>query len=323
MSNGNGHTKGVLMRPALVLGVLGVFMVIAGWLGYKHFLENYPYGVGPAGPSVPALYFSKEWTDRKVVLVGLGDSITAGFNIPKEKTYFSMLITNPPNDYSDMLGKCLSAVLPNLSWTNLAVSGSTSIDLFRDQLPRLPVFSADYFGIVVITTGGNDIIHNYGHTRPTEGAMFGATLAEARPWINNFAERLEQMLIQIHKKFEGNCLIYLGTIYDPTDDQGDAETLGLPAWPDGRLILRQYNDVILSMPQKFKFVRIVDIHRFFLGHGAHFGQFWSDYFSWEDPHLWYLPNFEDPSERGHDTLRRLFLNAIGKDFYEQSLKQSS
>ena len=35
----------------------------------------------------------------------------------------------------------------------------------------------DTFGLVVMTTGGNDVIHHYGRTAPSEGAMYGATFA--------------------------------------------------------------------------------------------------------------------------------------------------
>jgi len=32
-----------------------------------------------------------------------------------------------------------------------------------------------------MTTGGNDLIHNYGKTAPRDGARFGATWEEAAP----------------------------------------------------------------------------------------------------------------------------------------------
>jgi hypothetical protein len=38
-----------------------------------------------------------------------------------------------------------------------------------------------------MTTGGNDLIHWYGATPPREGAMYGASLAQAQPWINRLA----------------------------------------------------------------------------------------------------------------------------------------
>ena len=57
-------------------------------------------------------------------------------------------------------------------------------DTIRDRL--LPQ-DADTFGLVVITTGGNDLIHDYGRSPPREGAMYGATAEQARPGSTTFA----------------------------------------------------------------------------------------------------------------------------------------
>ena len=58
----------------------------------------------------------------------------------------------------------------------MALSGSTSI-MHLDIDPRsVETQDADTFGLVVMTSGGNDLIHNYGRTPPREGAMYGATL---------------------------------------------------------------------------------------------------------------------------------------------------
>src|SRR5437870_13416324 len=96
---------------------------------------------------------------------------------------------------------------------------------------------ADTFSVIVITTGGNDIIHQYGRAPPHEGAMYGASLEQAQPWIENFRERLELSVDQIEAKFPGGCCIFLANIYDPTDGVGNAVTAGLPRWPDGLSVL--------------------------------------------------------------------------------------
>lgn len=211
-----------------------------------------------------------------------------------------------------MQGICLSAVLPGLSATNLAVSGSTSMEHIERQLPRLPTADSNVFGIVVITTGGNDLIHNYGRTPPREGAMFGATTAEAEPWIKNFELRLESILTGINLRFPGGCRIFLANIYDPTDSVGDIRNAGLPLWPDGLRILAAYNAVIQGCAEKRENVDLVDLHSAFLGHGIHCVQFWSKHYDARDPHYWYHINLEDPNERGYDAIRRLFLNEMSK-----------
>ena len=211
-----------------------------------------------------------------------------------------------------MRGICLSAVLPSLRVTNLAVSGSTSIEHIERQLPRLPMADSNLLGIIVITTGGNDLIHNYGRTPPREGAMFGATSAEASPWIKNFEVRLESILTAINSRFPGGCRIFLANIYDPTDGVGDIQHAGLPSWPDGLRILATYNDVIRRCADRHENVHLVDLHSAFLGHGIHCAQFWRKNYDAHDPHYWYHVNLEDPNERGYDAIRRLFLIEMAK-----------
>ena len=55
--------------------LVGALLTVVGWAYPKYFLAR-PEGVGPAGPAVPAEPFQQIWTDRKVLLVGIGDSIT-------------------------------------------------------------------------------------------------------------------------------------------------------------------------------------------------------------------------------------------------------
>ena len=93
-----------------------------------------------------------------------------------------------------MEGRCLSAVLPNLDTINLSVSGTTSLHHLEMLKDEFEVQDADVFGLVVITTGGNDLIHNYRRTPPKEGAMYGATMDQARSWIDRFEQRVQEIL---------------------------------------------------------------------------------------------------------------------------------
>lgn len=300
-----------MKRRLSLLAILAVVAVCAAgaWI---YFHQARPVGSGPAGPVVPAVAFSQPWTSRPVLLVGLGDSVTAGFGARRGYGYFDRLFVNPQEEFSDMRGICLSDVLPGLRVTNLAVSGSTSMEHVERQLPRLPTVDSNVFGIVVITTGGNDLIHNYGRTPPREGAMFGAASAEAEPWIKNFELRLESILAEINSRFPGGCRIFLANIYDPTDSVGDIQDAGLPAWPDGIRILSAYNNVIRRCAGKHENVHLVDLHTAFLGHGIHCTQFWTKHYNGHDPHYWYHVNLEDPNERGYDAIRRLFLVEMAK-----------
>lgn len=299
-------------RP-LVLIAIGLFVITAA-AGYLYFCKSRPVGSGPAGPPVGSAVFSRVWSEKPVLLVGLGDSVTAGFGARRGYSYFDRLFKNPPEEFSDMSGKCLAKVLPRLQVTNLAVSGSTSGEHIARQLPRLPIVGSNVLALVVMTTGGNDLIHNYGRTPPREEALYGATWEQAVPWIANFETRLSTMVEQVQAHFSGGCHIFLANIFDPTDGAGDADRAGLPAWSDGLKILAAYNQIIQRCAERHPFVHVVDVHDAFLGHGIHCTQFWSAHYDAKDPKYWYYINLEDPNERGYDVIRRLFLIQIEKTF---------
>ena len=328
----DGQTPSAPKRPrrhrALRVSVLAL-LVLAG-PAYYEFRVRLPVGSGPAGPAVPRSAFAKPWTTRPVLLLGLGDSVTAGYGARKGYSYFDRLVANPSDEYDDIRGLCLSAVLPNLTARNGALSGSTSLDqaglLAHAFAPPAGAVTgaaattvasadtqpADTLGLVVMTVGGNDLIHSYGRSPPREGAMYGATLAQAQPWIAAFEPRLGGLLDDIAARFPGGCHIFLANIYDPTDGGGDAPLGLLPAWPDGEAILQQYNAVVARCAAARPNVHLVNIHDAFLGHGFHCRQFWRGHYHFADPHYWYYGNVEDPNERGYDALRRLFLIEIAK-----------
>lgn len=293
-------------RRVMVLGSIGVFLVVAVLL-YRYFWLGRPIGQGPAGPTVAREVFGQPWSDRKVVLLGFGDSITAGYGATPRHSFFDRLAKNPDDEFADMKGLCLSAVLPNFEAKNLGLSGSTSLEHIDFVLPKVPEYDAETFGIVVLTTGGNDVIHNYGRTPPREGAMYGATHEQAQPWIANFEERLESMLNRLRERFPGGCHFFLANIYDPTDEDGDTLNAGLPRWPEGVQVLRAYNDVIARCAERRDDVELIDIHREFLGHGIHCRQFWHRHYRSADPTYWYFDNLEDPHDRGYDAIRRILL----------------
>ena len=67
----------------LVLGVV----LVGGGLFYVNYWIYHPIGAGPAGPAVAKAPFQAVWTERKIVLLGFGDSITAATGLlPVEVT---------------------------------------------------------------------------------------------------------------------------------------------------------------------------------------------------------------------------------------------
>lgn len=298
--------KGSKRRRRLGLAVLAIAAVGATLVCWS-CRRTLPTGSGPAGPPVPADPFAQTWHEGRVLLLGVGDSITAGFGATPGFSYFDRLVANPPGDAEDVKGRSLSAVFPKLAWRNISMSGSTSIGHLEYQVGRLSPEAPDVVGIVTVTTGGNDIIHNYGMSPPVEGAMYGATHEKARPWIANFEKRLEEIVLGIKAGFPGGCHIFLANIYDPTDETGDTGSSGLPPWGDALKILGDYNDIIARCAERHDFVHLVDIRTLLLGHGLHCRKRWNAHYDSSDPTYWYYPNIEDPNDRGYDAIRRQFL----------------
>lgn len=307
----NTRSAGTLQRHrrTRLFGLIALGLVIIGTTAiWRHFRYARPVGAGPAGPVIERDNFTRTWTDRPVVLLGLGDSVTQGLGASPGMTYFGRLFKNPVTEFSEMQGITLSHVLPNLTAHNLAISGTTSIECVDYQLPKLPQHDSSVFGIVVITTGGNDVIHNYGRTPPREGAMFGAKMSEINEWVAAYRVRLQIIAEKVHSAFPGGCHIFIANIYDPTDGTGDIHHAGLPAWPEGLQVLAAYNAVLEQFAaDNGEDVTLVDIRSEFLGHGIHCTQFWHPHYRKADPHYWYWDNLEDPNDRGYDAIRRLFL----------------
>lgn len=292
--------------------LLLIIILFFAFLYFNLFLTE---GTGSAGPKIPDEPFKHIWSTQKILFLGIGDSITDGFGAPKGYSYFDRLVANPPGDSCDINGKNLSTVFPNLTVQKIAVSHTVSRQHLK-AIQNFPVQSPDVLGIIVITTGGNDLIHSYGKSPPKECAMYGASLETAKPWIENFKQRLDEMIVELNKKFPGGCQIFLANIYDPSDGTGNTNEFftGLPSWPDGLLILKEYNNIISKCADKYDNVYLVDIYTPFLGHGITCNKFWLKNYHPYDPHYWYYMNIEDPNPRGYDCIRRLFLLEMIKTF---------
>jgi lysophospholipase L1-like esterase len=299
-------------KRLLILAVIGLGLIV-GVASYIEFHFHFPEGEGPAGPPVSRGQFAQPWTNRKVLLLGVGDSVTAGFGATRGHSYFDRLANNPSDEFDDMRGKCLAVVLPNLMTRNIAVSGSNSLqhlDAIKEKLEKQP---DDVLGLIVMTSGGNDLIHWYGRSPPREGAMYGATLAQAMPWVTAFESRLEEMFGLLESRFPGGRRIFIADIYDPSDGRGHPGSAGLPEWAEVLAVHAAYNNALRQAAARHACVRVVPMYDVFLGHGIHCRKFWAAHYDCSDPHYWYGPNIEDPNDRGYDAIRRVFLTEIVKE----------
>ena len=311
------------LRKKFLLALLGIVLILAGIAWWFHL----PMGSGPAGPAIPENPFCRIWRSGPVLMVGMGDSVTTGFGAGGIRYgYFNMLIKSPQDDIEDMRGKELSRVFPDLRAINLADNASSSGYHLRSQLPRLQRQSKAVLGLVFLTTGGIDLIHNYGKTEPKDEAIYGATYAQGVEYAKKFRQRLERLLDGIRAKFAGDCHIFLANIYDPTDGVGDVENVHpllrliqkLPSWPDGVKLLALWNQHLREAAQARDYVHLIDIHSIMLGHGIHCRDKNNPYYHAQDPHYWYFFNLEDPNRRGYDAIRRVFLHKVIKVFYRQT-----
>jgi lysophospholipase L1-like esterase len=302
--------RSLVPRRLRFVATLGAVAILAA-AAYVYYWLSRPIGEGPAGPNVATAPFAEIWSDQSVLLLGIGDSVTAGLGArTPNHSYFERLAANPPDEFPDVDGISLRRVFPRLETKNLAISGSTSLEHLHVIEDMLPVQSKDVRGVVVMTTGGNDLIHSYGRLPPREGAMYGATIQQAQPWIESFESRLSRMIDLIDQRFPAGCEVFLADIYDPTDGVGDAPSVYLPRWPDGLAIHAAYNAAIYRVAKTRENVHLVPLHAEFLGHGSHCRQFWRRTYRSDDPHYWYFDNIEDPNDRGYDAIRRVFLNTI-------------
>jgi lysophospholipase L1-like esterase len=277
-----------------------------------------PMGDGAAGPAIAKVPFEKIWSQQPHVLLGIGDSVTRGLGANKEHTYFQLLIRNDDAMYPDMTGMDLATVLPKLEYRNYAQDYSTTQDHIDNQLSRISQYEPNMRGIIVMTSGGNDLIHDYGRTPPQDSAIYGCTYTQAQIWCENIKQRLERVLTGLMARFPGGCDIFLANIYDPTDGYGDPQTIGLPRWPDSAKVLALANQKIAELCDKYPNVHMVDIHSAFIGHGIHCDEWWRKTYRRDDPHYWYYTNLEDPNRRGFDAIRRLFLQEMIKVYCQSN-----
>ena len=306
------------LPPYVLYAMLIIFLLVgsiclAVWMYFRYAR---PIGSGSAGSFIMPQSFASPWTTRPVVLLGLGDNATQGRGASPAHGYFQRLITNPPDEFSDMQGICLSKVIPQLQQVNLAVADATSIDCLEQQLSQLKAYPADTFGIVVITVGINDILHDFGRSPPRDGALYGANLSEIGGLVSGFEKRLRLITRRARETFPGRCRIYIANLCDPTDRDGDIELAGLPAWAHWLYAITSFNRAISLHAKHNPDVTIVDIHSAFIGHGTHCTHFWHDNYRKQDPHYWFASDVATPNERGHDAIRRQFLIELSRELPE-------
>jgi lysophospholipase L1-like esterase len=204
--------------------------------------------------------------------VALGDSISID-DYPQRETgraglgAASLFYRNDDELWPEFAGRDLATLRPGTTFVNLTADGATTDDVLRVQLPSLSERD-----IVTVTAGGNDVLLGL---------------------IEGLIERVERIVQRLE-----SSLVFLGTVYDPSDGTNTlyGERLDREAkW------LAQFNDAIRNIAASRKHVRLIDIHRHFLGHGISVPQ----------RQRWYWDELIfEPNARGASEVRRLWLDAL-------------
>jgi lysophospholipase L1-like esterase len=247
----------------------------------------------------------------------LGDSISMGAGASRPQRGFTeLLVRNDPTLWPTYAGKDLQTLWAGrVEQLNLAISGSTTRDtLFalRSCIARHAGPITDDAVTVTLTTGGNDlknaiwagVVGGSGTPMEAVATTLSATLRDLEAIVK---------LLQDKKNFPGGVRVFLATVYDPSDGQGQVQTghgvlhvkglsNALGQWAKGYAIFaKRYN------------VNLVDAHAAFLGHGFR-----------STPHRegpgsgrvqqdsWFADPIH-PNDKGHHALREIFWKAMQKE----------
>lgn len=221
--------------------------------------------------------------------IALGDSISID-DYPQHETgkkglgAAALFHRNDDAHWPEFRGLDLTTRHRDIAFQNLATDGATSDDVIRRQLPR--IVHDDQPAIVTVTAGGNDMLT---HLRSP------APLARL---VESITERIERIVQSLTSTLPAS-LILLGNVYDPSDGTNElyGERLDREAgW------LAQFNDSLSRIAQSHARVRLIDIHRHFLGHGV----------TARETERWYWSGLIfEPNARGASEVRRLWLDALG------------
>ncbi len=299
-------TRAIAKRVLLYGGVTLLF-----WWAWTTFV-TIPMGRGPVNLAVPREPFQQVVSAEKTYLIGLGDSVITGFG-SEGKGLFPLLLGHVSDD---PLQLNLKQVYPAIAYLNLANNSTTTeMHVATVRAHRKQLLALDAPALVIVSTGGIDLIHNYGSGKPQDGALYGSPLANLAHDRKLFAERLHQLMTEIKSSLPKGVEVYIQTIYDPTDGVGDIEHVSpvlrlirpLPHWDAGLAYLHAWNAEIRALEKTFPFVHVVDVHGLFLGHGIHCRDETNPHYNAQDPGYWYYWNLEDPNVRGYDAIRRGYL----------------
>jgi hypothetical protein len=137
--------------------------------------------------------------------------------------------------------------------------------------------------------GGNDLLAAYGDA------------AAARRAIRTVVDHGRRVLGNLRSLMGSRAPIVVATVYDPSDDSGDAGRLGLPPWPEALALLAELNRALRRLAEDYQAL-VADVHGRFLGHGLAAGDPTQSAAHPPDRGLWYC-NLIEPNAWGASEIR--------------------
>lgn len=211
--------------------------------------------------------------DQAKLLLVLGDSIGAGYNASKGRSFDALLYQNTA--YPTYQGHDLKTRYPAIQLKNIAKSGATSSDMLsrlKSNLSSLPTTGSQEDTIVLISIGGNDFNDKI-------QTMLVPTAA-----IQAYEKNMTEVVTLLRQKYENpqngrQLLIFVNNIHDPTGGtakippqytDGFCKILQNPLLPTvASTVLKNladFNTKIASIAQRFN-LHLIDNHSAFLQHG--------------------------------------------------------
>jgi lysophospholipase L1-like esterase len=235
-------------------------------------------------------------THNRIVYVALGDSMSIDdYAGGPGRGAASLLWRNRDHDFPAWAGRDLTTHDPTAHLALLASDGATSTAVVREQLGRLRRLGIPPT-VATVTMGGNDLLLAYGDT------------TAARQAIGTVVDNGRLVLAGLRALMGPQAPIVVATVYDPSDGSGDADRLGLPAWPQALDLLTELNRSLGALAAEHGAL-VADVHARFLGHGLAAGDPAQP--AARPPHrgLWYCGLIE-PNAWGASEIRAAFWDTL-------------
>ena len=235
-------------------------------------------------------------THNRIVYAALGDSMSIDdYAGGPGRGAASLLWRNRDHDFPAWAGRDLTTHDPTAHLALLASDGATSTTVVREQLGRLRRLGIPPT-VATVTMGGNDLLLAYGDT------------TAARQAIGTVVEYGRLVLAGLRALMGPQAPIVVATVYDPSDGSGDADRLGLPAWPQALELLAELNRSLGALAAEHGAL-VADVHARFLGHGLAAGDPAQP--AARPPHrgLWYCGLIE-PNAWGASEIRAAFWDTL-------------